>query len=408
VVSHDELNPSQLEELAALDRILAREPVGERHLELAALVDSVRAGAPSMDPAFAERLDARILAGGAPRRARVRMARPDLRRLTFAGGGLVAAAVALGIVISSGVFNGAGHPALKQGRGLTPALATPKTPATSSEPDLSAPGAGPAAGAGAAAGAQSAVGATSQAPVGTGAAGVPSTNFSTQHAGSARLVQRGSTLTLATVPASMQGVANQIVTATERQGGVVESSNVDIQGSASYANFSLQVPSGRLDALIATLSQLASVRALNQGSQDITNGYNQEQVRLADNVAERAALLKQLASAPTTALATSIQHHLDRLETRIAAEHREIDRLLSEGHTATLQVTVVPGAHAKRSAVGPFATAFNRALHALEEILAIALIAFAIILPFALSALALWWGATTVRQRARERAMRTA
>jgi len=32
----------------------------------------------------------------------------------------------------------------------------------------------------------------------------------------------------------------------------------------------------------------------------------------------------------------------------------------------------------------------------------------AIVLPFALTALALWWGATAVRQRARERAMRTA
>jgi hypothetical protein len=30
------------------------------------------------------------------------------------------------------------------------------------------------------------------------------------------------------------------------------------------------------------------------------------------------------------------------------------------------------------------------------------------VLPFALTALALWWGLTVVRQRARERAMRTA
>src|ERR1022692_4685139 len=71
VVSRDELTASQLAELAALDRILAREPVGEQHLELAALVDSVRAGAPQMDRDFAARLDATIaqrLAGSRARR----------------------------------------------------------------------------------------------------------------------------------------------------------------------------------------------------------------------------------------------------------------------------------------------------------------------------------------------------
>src|SRR5450755_1829169 len=103
VVSRDELNASQLAELAALDRILAREPVGEEHLELAALVDSVRAGAPQIDGDFAARLDATIgqrVAGSRARR--VRIPRLGLRRLAFAGGGLVAAAVALTIVISGG------------------------------------------------------------------------------------------------------------------------------------------------------------------------------------------------------------------------------------------------------------------------------------------------------------------
>ena len=72
-------------------------------------------------------------------------------------------------------------------------------------------------------------------------------------------------------------------------------------------------------------------------------------------------------------------------------------------------MNVVPGPSTKHSvAVGPLSRAFHNALHALEEILAIALIALAIVLPFALSALALWWAATSLRQRARERAIRTA
>ena len=391
-MSRDELNAQQLAELAALDRILAREPVGEEHLELAALVDSVRAGAPRMDDGFAARLDATIAqrVAGAPAR-RVRLPRLSVRRLGFAGGGLVAAAVALTIVISGGLLNGGSvgiqHRSPGAVRVLGPTLAPSGTLARPAGPSAT-------------------FGATAS-PSAPGGASHSATSVAPSAHG--RLVQRGSTLTLATTPATMQALANRVVAATERQGGVVESSNVEIQGSASYASFSLAVPSGRLGSLIATLSGLASVRALTQSTNDITDGYNQETARLADSVAERAALLKQLAVAATATDATTIQHQIDALARRIAAEHRAIDRLLNEGHTATVQVNVVPGASTRHSSAGgPLSRAFHDALHALEEILAIALIALAIVLPFALSALALWWAAAGLRQRARERAMRTA
>ena len=394
-MSRNELNAAEREELDALDRILAREPVSERHLELAALVDSVRAGAPRMDPAFAARLDAQVAERAARRRPRAvtpHLARPGLRRIALASGGLVAAAVAFTIVISSGVLNGSRHtPSVESGLGAartvprTPASAAPATSKRSVGPTIAAPTAG---------------------------AGAGASNFAASPAlhGAARLVHKDSTLTLATSPATMQSVANRIVAATERTGGVVQSSNVKIAGAASHASFTLAVPSGHLNRLIATLSALASVRALNQSTNDITDSYNQEQARLTDNAATRSALLAQLATAATAAQQTSLQKQLNRLEARIAAEHREIDRLANQGHTATLAVGVVAGASAAKHAAsaGPFTTAFNRALHALEAILAIALVALAIVLPFALSALALWWGVTSVRQRARERAMRTA
>jgi primosomal protein N'' len=390
VVSRDELNARELEELAALDLILAREPVGEEHLELAALLDSVRAGAPTMAPAFAERLDAQLDALGRRRRfGWLRDRGPRVRRLALAGGGLVAAAVAFTIVISSGVFSGGSSQHLPAAPHAFSgaAVATP-TPAT--------------AGGAASATPRAAVGASTPAsPTLLGPQPLPV-------GGSGRLVERRSTLTLATTPATMPTVANQIVSATEQEGGVVANSNVAVQGSASYSNFELQVPSGHLGRLISTLSGLASVRGLNQTTDDITDGYDVERARLADNEAERAGLLKQLATAATTASETSIQQKLNRVEARIAAEHRAIDALLTEGHTAVLYVNVVPGASAKHSTVGPLGAAFNRALHALEEILAIALIALAIALPFALCALALWWAASGIRQRARERAMRTA
>ena len=150
-----------------------------------------------------------------------------------------------------------------------------------------------------------------------------------------------------------------------------------------------------------------SLAAAQTGSERRARGDSLSR-RLADNEAVRASLLKQLAVAATTASETSLQQQLNRVQARIAAEHHAIDSLLTEGHTAVLYVNVVPGAGAKHSTVGPLGAAFNRALHALEEILAIALIALAIALPFALCALALWWAASGIRQRARERAMRTA
>ena len=417
-MSRDELNASQLAELAALDRILAREPVDEEHLELAALVDSVRAGAPRMGSAFSAQLDTKLAQLGdrrwrvaRPSLRRLAMARPGLRGLAAASGGLVAAAVALTIVISGGLLDGASNPPTRstprgQGQAFEPAIkhAVPHSSLPQSSPLAPTVAAGVAGPTGAT---------TAFGVVATGASGAASTSNSGVAAGTTagpRLVHRNSTLTLASSPATMQAVANQIVSAAEQQGGVVANSDVNIQGQSSYASFSLQVPSGHLAPLIATLSSLASVRALTQNTTDITDGYNAETARLADSVAERAALLKKLATAATTADATTYQQNIDALGHRIAAQHRAIDGLLNQGHTATLQVNVVPGPSTKRTVVaaGPLSRAFHTALHALQEILAIALIVLAIVLPFALTALALWWSAASLRQRARERAMTAA
>ena len=98
-MSHDERSPRELVELAALDRILAREPVGEEHLELAALVDSVRAGAPRIDAGFEASLGARFA------RPQRRASRVGWRTLAMGSSVVVAAAVALTIVLSGSVRN---------------------------------------------------------------------------------------------------------------------------------------------------------------------------------------------------------------------------------------------------------------------------------------------------------------
>ena len=170
------------------------------------------------------------------------------------------------------------------------------------------------------------------------------------------------------------------------------------------------MPSGHLGHLIATLSALASVRSLSQSTQDITNPYKSENALLARRLAQLASLRKQLALAATATEAASLRRQIATINHRIAIERAKIRGLRGEASNATLSVQVVAGAPVKHhaKAVGPLTRAYHDALHALQEILAIALIVLAILLPFALCGLALWWAASSVRQRARERAIRAA
>ena len=246
-MSRDDLNPAQLAELDALDRILAREPVDEEHLELAALVDSVRSGAPAIDPSFRERLDAQIEARLA-RRRRIGFPRRDLRTVALAGGGLVAAAVAFTIVISGGLLDGARKDIVH----------APPSHARSFGSNAKAP----VAASGASTAHEPSVAATHAAPAG-------------------RLVHRSSQLVLAAPLGSLQHVADQVVAQTERRNGVVASSAVELHGPSSTANFSLRVPVGQLASLIGSLSSLASVRSLEQSSSDLTVGYDRETAQLA-------------------------------------------------------------------------------------------------------------------------------
>jgi hypothetical protein len=396
-VSRDDPRPDAREELDALERILAREPVGEEHLELAALVDSVRADAPRMDPEFAARLDAAVERRLARRR---RLPRPALSpsRLALAGGGLVAAAVAFTIVITSGVLDrGTGTPAPPLGGASQHAATRPPLHSPASAPTKSAT-AGPTK-------ARSPVNATAPAPAHSAPA--PSVSFAS---GGARLVHRTSALVLATGAGSLAHVADEIVALTERQSGVVASSYVDVQGAASRASFSLRVPSARLHTLIAGLSSLASVRSLTQDTNDVTSGDDRVLAVLSARRSERATLARRLAHAASIAQSLALRRRIAVLDGLIAWDVRSVAAFEALGRTAALHVDLKVDATPKGAAGGggggPLAGASRTALRALEELLAVALVALAIALPVALCALALWWGAAAVRQRSRERALR--
>ncbi|MGH2852087.1 MAG: DUF4349 domain-containing protein, partial [Solirubrobacteraceae bacterium] len=219
-----------------------------------------------------------------------------------------------------------------------------------------------------------------------------------------------SSLVLTTPAPSLQRVANAIISDTEAQRGVVASSNVSLAGAASSASFSLRVPTPRLAPLVSALTSLAGVRSFSQQTNDITLRYDRETSLLARERAERTRLLAQIAAATTTAEATTLRHQLGGLERRIAVRTHLIAVARSSAATAQLAVNVVAVAsHRHRSgAAGPIGGAFGTALRELSALLAIALVVLAIVVPVGLTTLVLWWAATLVRQRARERALRAA
>ena len=391
----DELSPAARDELGALDRILAGEPVGQEHLELAALVESVRADVATMSPAFEARLDA---AAEQRLAARPGMRLPTIRLapIALAGGGLLAAVVALAIVISSGM--------LTHHTGVVPQRGAAAGSATHGSAFNVAPRAGPSPAPAATAPAVATGGSQ-----GTNAALAPRESA----AGRSRLVHRTAALELATPAGSLPRVAREVVVLTGRRGGVVASSFVDARGPASRASFSIRVPSARLAPLIADLSTLASLRALTQQTNDVTSAHDRTLTLLARRRAERAALRARLAHVLTATQAHATRHRLAALDALIAADRAATDALLREGRSAALHVVVVVGP-AQKGAAGPAGGgnpldgASRTALHALEELLAVALVALAILLPVAACVLGVWWCAASLRQRARERAMRAA
>lgn len=395
-MSRDELTQDAIAELAALDAIIAGESVGEEHLELAALVDSVRAQVPPFTEASAQRVEERL----AHRQARTRrlptIARP---RLALAGGTFVALGVALVALLASGALTGSPN------RGVL----TPSFRSSTTSPGAALHGSAgggvaalPAAGSGATAsfGATASPGATSV-PAPSTTRPLPNTNPS--H----RLVARNASLTLAATPDQFQTVANEVVSSTVRLGGIVQSSNVDVHGLSSYASFSLSVPSGRLPALIGALSSLAAVRSLDQGTTDITDTYDTAAARVAEEKAERTSLLRQLAAATTLAQQQAIEAKIAALDAKLAAATHQVGELLSRGHNARVALAIVAtrAAGGSGGSSGPVNRALNDALSVLEVALAIALVALAIVVPVGLVALALWWAAATLRQRSRERVL---
>jgi hypothetical protein len=434
------LTAEQVRELDELDRVLAwrldADPDLDRDPELeplgvpgslAGVVRAVRDDRPPLRPAFADELDSRFAAGFprrradfAPRRAaaaggpsgrppglrggRIRLPRGGPRRALLGLG-----AVASAIVVASFALPGGATP---PPAGDAPSASSAALPAPA--PAIVPGSAGAAGGSSASSSppatrAPAALGVQSAGPPGVQSAAPPGVQ-SAAPGGAARAVERDATLALLAPEGRVQQVSDEVIGATDRFGGIVESSNVSVDDrGGSLATLSLEVPSGDLDGELAALSSLAHVSSRAQSTLDITDATGAARDRLAASRDERDALLRQLGRASTPNQVASIDAQLGLVGGRIAQDEKDLETLQGRGRYASLGVTITEppsgsGAGAGHSPWTP-GGAVDDALKVLEAAFAILVIGLAGLVPAAVLGVLAWWAARGARRRRRQAAL---
>jgi hypothetical protein len=390
--------------LAELEAALTEDGEGAIADSWRELRHDVRALAPPMDPEFERRLGERI----AEREARSTPKQPH-RRVGWLRSpgrpGAAASIAAIGAVIAAVVIAGpwrAGTTGPIEVPSNQPAVSSNAGRAESSTPGVSAPKGAFRAAKGAAAepSASASAGAASNAPASAPAAG---------GTGSApgRVQQLAASITLAATPSAVQETADRVSRLAVSDGGFVQSSHVQVQQpGTSEANLDLSLPSAKLSGALASLGQLAPVRAESQSLQDITNTYDAARQRLSDVTAERQALLRALARATTEGQIDSLRERLARNRGAIAHAQAALQTVSQRASTAEVEVTVLGDAHA-----GSEGWTVQRGLHdavgVLVVTLVILLIAAAILVPLALLLAALVTARRMWLRYQRERALDT-
>jgi len=217
------------------------------------------------------------------------------------------------------------------------------------------------------------------------------------------VVQRDASLALLAPRGHVQQVTDRAIAATDRLGGIVETSNVTLDDKGgSQANLELSVPGAQLDRALAALSALAHVSSRTQNAQDITDPTAGARDALAQARAARharASDANQLAS---------IHAQLGLVTGRINADQAQLQSLLGRGASATLSVTIAENTADAAAGSGSSFTpgaALDEALTVLEGVFAVLVIALAGLVPAALLCLLAWLAYRPLRRRRREGAL---
>ena len=119
-----------------------------------------------------------------------------------------------------------------------------------------------------------------------------------------------------------------MIRVTDRHGGFVLSSSVSAgEGRRPARRSTCASPPTALQAAVADLSELAHVRSRTQAARDITAEFASPRRRLADALAERRGLLRQLAQAVTPNETAAVRARLRAVNRRVDRARRELRRL---------------------------------------------------------------------------------
>jgi hypothetical protein len=366
------LDPETTRELAALDASLAGEPVDPDLAELEALVRDARDVRPEPSAEFAARLDERVAAGfprAAGRRTPlVERLRPSRRMLLPALG--AAASIVLVVGIGAAVLDGGGG--ASQVNQASPLSKDAATRAGAAQGETVAPAA-------------------------------PSTATTA----GARKVERHATLVLTAPSERIGDVSQQVLAVTDGVNGIVANSSVS-SGDANQggATFTLRIPSAKLPTALAQLSKLAHVRSRSETGEDITDTFSASRARVAQALAERQSLLKQLANATTANQAESIRAQLRINGQAIDQARAALKDVRTRANYATVELSVQ--SRSSNGGAGAGWTpddALGDARRILEVSLGVVVVGLAALVPLGAFGLAAGLGAGALRRRRREQAL---
>ncbi|CAN5236792.1 hypothetical protein BH20ACT16_BH20ACT16_02850 [soil metagenome] len=404
----DTLTPEQQQELEAIDRALAGEPVELELRELEELVLDIRTTAPEMTPAFAARLEHEVSEGfPAPREQPAALTRRPGRRwlLLPALGSLAAVLVALIVVFGSSddpgipVFSG-GSEALPARGAAADEAASPADSATSSSGARESDDDNRRA-------ARPSPAVTPPPPPDSAARNMATLGDTARKV--ERKVERNASIAIETPRGGFDRATDAVNAVVARFRGIVASSQIGASdASGGEATFDLRIPTDRLDAALAALSKLGHVTERTQGLQDITSSFTSARDRLTDARAERRGLLRALERATTQAQIDSLKAQLRSVGGRINGLKGQLASLERRADLATVSLTVRATGERTETGTGGNWTpgdAAGDALRVLEVLAGVMLIALAILLPAGLLGAAVALGVRFGRRRRREAAL---
>jgi hypothetical protein len=359
----------------------------ERNLQ--ELVLALRDDAPSPDPDFALRMNARVAAGFPPARhgTRLRMPAFAVKRPRMAALG-VAASILVALVVTVSLTNGGGQ----QGSGFK---ATSQDSAASS--GAATEGAAPAQKAIAPSTAGGATSSDAQVAPGP----LPPSPGGSFTGGQNRKVERSAALALEAPQDKLSAVGDQVIAVTDRyRGFVLRSSVTSADAQSSNGSFDLRIPVGSLRPALRDLSALANVLSRTENADDITGSFVSARTRLQELGAERRGLLRRLENAQTDLAASAIRSRIRTVNEQIANQTGVMNNLRRRTSYAAVSVTL----QAKQggSGGGGIGKGARDLRDSLVDSANISLRVLGVAIPIAILTALLWAGSAWFTRRRRE------